>query len=92
MGNGDTAIDEEGRETGQSQEPIEDVWTTIGVKIDECKAANEELETDNRQWTTFLVDIREYLWSHSYQKPLEGSPVVIDGNTYRLQRAPGRFW
>lgn len=65
VGNSDTAVDEEGGETGQCQKPSENVAPSIDVQVEEGEAAEKELEEGDNQWTALLVNIGENLRAHT---------------------------
>ena len=67
MGETDTAVDEENRKTGQGEEPVEDVSTTW-CQVDECKTSEEQLNDNDVDGTSLLVDVRHELRSHAYDK------------------------
>lgn len=64
MGDSDTTVDEDDGETGQGEEPVEDV-TTVVCQIDECQAAEEELDDDHGDGATLLVDLGHELGCHA---------------------------
>jgi hypothetical protein len=64
MGKANTAVDEENGETRQGKEPVEDISTVFG-QVDECKTSEEQLEDDDVDGATLLVDICEEFGSHA---------------------------
>jgi hypothetical protein len=64
VGYSNTAKNEERRETGKRQKPVED-HTTVWSQIDECQAPEEELKKSNDKRTTLPINVREYLWAHA---------------------------
>ena len=64
MGERDAAVDEENRETGEREQPGEDV-AAVGRQVDEGEAAEEQLDDDDGDGTALLVNIGEDLRSHA---------------------------
>jgi len=64
VGKANTTIDEQDRETGQGQEPVEDI-SAVGRQVDKCEATKEELEGDDGQRTTLLVNVSQELGCHA---------------------------
>lgn len=83
MGHGDAAEDEERRETGQGEKPVEDVATSVGVQIDKRQTSEEKLKEGDRNGTALLVDIGEYLRAHAC---LQRSDVNLE--SYQIKCLP----
>ena len=64
VGDSNATEDEERRQTGQGEEPVEDVATSRGVQINECQTPEEELKDGDNERTALFVDIGEQLRSH----------------------------
>lgn len=65
MGEADGPVDEENGETRQGQEPRED-HTTIICQVDKGEETKEQLENDDADWATLLVNIGEELGAHAW--------------------------
>lgn len=59
VGYGDTAENEERRETRQGQEPIKDVTTSTSIQIDKCQTPKEKLKEGDDKGTALPIDIGE---------------------------------
>lgn len=64
MGKADTTVDEENGKTRQRQEPSEDFATAL-CQVDEREAAEQELQDDNVDGATLLVNLGQELGSHA---------------------------
>ena len=62
----DGGVDKEDGETRQRQEPVED-GAAVGCQVDECQAAEEELDYDDRDRAALFIDVGQDLGSHAYE-------------------------
>lgn len=60
----DSAVDEDDGKTRQGQEPVEDVAAVV-CQVDECQAAEEELNDDHGDRAALLVDLGHELGCHA---------------------------
>lgn len=51
---------EQGRETGESQEPVKDL-STLGIKVDESDETHENMDSDGNKRAATTIDIGEHL-------------------------------
>lgn len=65
MGRADRAPNEEIRETGEGEEPIEDLWSYVWGLVDEREEAEEELQNNAGNGTALLIDVGHEFWCHA---------------------------
>lgn len=67
MSKTDSAVDEENRKTRQGQEPVKDVSATW-CQVDECKTSEEQLDDNNVDRTSLLIDVCHEFRGHAYDQ------------------------
>lgn len=65
VGVADTSPDEQGTNTGQGKEPVEDNTTSAGGLVDESKETKGDLQEDTPKGAAGLVDVGKEIGSHA---------------------------
>jgi hypothetical protein len=88
VGKTDTTVDEENGKTRKREKPVENLTTALG-QVDECEAAEQELQDDHVDGAALLVDLGEELGCHACNviSIIYCVPVLL--STYRWQQEPG---
>lgn len=88
MGKTNTTVDEENGKTGQREEPVENLATALR-QVDECEASKQELQDNDVDGATLLVDLGQELRSHACAAVSIVRGAIVASSTYHWQQEPG---